>query len=131
MDDLEQVFESVSAYFALLAEPMRVRILHSLCHEERTVSDIVRETGASQTNVSRDLNFMYRAGVLSRRKDGNFTWYSVSDSTLTELCRTVCVHIAARREHGEPAQLVEVADALTRRGDDGRLSAAQQPGVGP
>jgi DNA-binding transcriptional ArsR family regulator len=106
---------------------MRVRILHSLCHDERTVSDIVRETGASQTNVSRHLNFMYRAGVLRRRKDGNFTWYSVSDSTLTELCRTVCVHIAARREHGEVTQLVDVADALTRRGADRRADGDAGP----
>lgn len=123
LEELDQVFESVSGYFALLAEPMRVRILHALCREERTVTDIIRETGGTQTNVSRHLNFMYRAGVLSRRKEGNFTWYSVSDSTLTELCRTVCVHIAARRDAFGSEQLAEVASALTapRRGQRSTL----------
>ncbi len=96
MDSLGHVFEAVSGYFALLSEPMRLRILHSICREEKSVSQIVAEIGASQTNVSRHLNTLYRAGALNRRKDGNFTYYGVRDSTLTEICRTVCTHIAAR-----------------------------------
>lgn len=98
MDELSRVFESVSRYFALLAEPMRVRVLHSICNRPKTVNEIAEETGATHTNISRHLNLMYRAGVLSRRKDGNFVYYGVADSVLTEICRTVCVHIAARGE---------------------------------
>ena len=109
MDDTVRLFETVSRYFSLLAEPMRVRILHAICAQPRTVGEIVAETGASQTNVSRHLNTMYRAGVLSRRKDGNFTWYGVADPTLTEICRTVCVHIAARDDAGQ-AQRDELLD---------------------
>ncbi len=98
MDSLGQVFEAVSNYFALLSEPVRLRILHSICREEKSVSQIVAETGATQTNVSRHLNTLYRAGALSRRKEGNFIYYGVRDSALTEICRTVCTHIAARTE---------------------------------
>lgn len=98
MDELADVFEAVSGYFALLAEPMRVRILHAVCQGEKSVSEIVAETGATQTNISRHLNSMYRAGALTRRKDGNFTYYGVRDRALTEICRTVCVHISARAE---------------------------------
>jgi DNA-binding transcriptional ArsR family regulator len=94
--DLDAVFEAASNYFAMLAEPMRLRILHAICDRERTVNDIVAETGATQTTISRHLNAMYRAGALTRRRDRNFTWYGVADSTLTELCRTVCVHVASR-----------------------------------
>ncbi|MEK9776969.1 MAG: ArsR family transcriptional regulator, partial [Quisquiliibacterium sp.] len=60
MDELSHVFEKVSRYFALLAEPMRIRILHAICQGERTVSKVVEDTGATQTNVSRHLNAMYR-----------------------------------------------------------------------
>jgi DNA-binding transcriptional ArsR family regulator len=103
--DLDLVFESASSYFALLAEPMRLKILHALCDRERTVGDIVSATGATQTTVSRHLNAMHRAGALARRRDGNFTWYGVADATLTELCRTVCVHVASRDLFGGPANL--------------------------
>ncbi len=94
--DLSQVFERVSQYFSLLAEPMRLRILHSICEQEKTVGEIVEMTGATQTNISRHLSTMYHAGVLSRRKDGNFIYYGVADPALTGICRSVCVHIASK-----------------------------------
>jgi DNA-binding transcriptional ArsR family regulator len=96
VDELSNVFETVSRYFALLGEPMRVRVLHAICNRPKTVNEIAEETGATQTNISRHLNLMYRAGVLARRKEGNFVYYGVADTALTEICRTVCVHIAAR-----------------------------------
>lgn len=96
MDDLEPVIEAVSRYFALLSEPMRIRILQSICNGEKSVTEIVTDTGATQTNVSRHLNTLYSAGVLRRRKQGNFIFYAIGDDTLTEICRMVCVHVAGR-----------------------------------
>ena len=107
--DLDGVFESASSYFALLAEPMRLRILHAICDRERTVNDIVAATGATQTTVSRHLNAMHRVGALARRRDRNFTWYSVADATLTELCRAVCVHVASRDPFGAPPTTAQPA----------------------
>ncbi len=109
---LDQVLESVSGYFALLSEPTRLRILHAICDGERTVSDIVSATGATQTNVSRHLNAMYKAGVLLRRREANFTWYSVADRTVTEICRMVCIHIASRDDDRNAGRLLEFAADL-------------------
>ena len=53
------------------------------------------ETGMSQTNASRHLNMMYQAGVLKRRREGTQVFYGVSDSTMTALCRSVCVRVSA------------------------------------
>jgi len=98
MDQMDDVFESVARYFALLAEPTRLRIMHSICQQEKSVSEIVAELGASQTNVSRHLGLMYQSGVLARRKDGNQVLYRVVDASFTEICRTVCVRVAAELE---------------------------------
>ncbi len=95
MDAMNDVFESVARYFALLSEPTRLRIMHSICQQEKSVNAIVDEIGASQTNVSRHLGLMYQAGVLGRRKDGNQVLYRVTDAAFTEICRTVCVRVAA------------------------------------
>ncbi len=59
------MFDSVARYFSLLAEPTRLKILHTICHDERSVSSIVAATGATQTNVSRHLSLMHQAGVVS------------------------------------------------------------------
>jgi DNA-binding transcriptional ArsR family regulator len=92
---MNEVFESVARYFALLSEPTRLRIMHSICQQEKSVNQIVEELGASQTNVSRHLGLMYQAGVLARRKDGNQVLYRVTDTAFTEICRTVCVRVAS------------------------------------
>lgn len=96
MDELAGVFETVSRYFSILSEPVRVRIVHAICQQERTVNEIVAATQATQTTVSRHLALMYREGVVARRRDGGFVYYTVSDDALAEICRTVCVHIASR-----------------------------------
>ena len=93
--ELEKLFQTVSGYFALLAEPTRLKILNSLCEGERSVSEIVARTGSTQTNVSRHLNLMFSRGVLSRRRDGALTIYSIADQNVVELCRAACVRIAS------------------------------------
>lgn len=102
MEELDPVFDRVAAYFRLLSEPMRLRIMHAVCNDERTVSAIVEATGATQTNVSRHLNLMHAAGALARRKDGALVYYSVADPELVELCRSVCVRIASEIEDQQP-----------------------------
>lgn len=93
--ELEHVFQTVSAYFALLAEPTRLKILSALCDGERSVNDIVERVASTQTNVSRHLNLMYARGVLARRREGPLTYYAIADETVVKLCRTACVQVAS------------------------------------
>jgi DNA-binding transcriptional ArsR family regulator len=98
--ELDALFERVSRYFGLLAEPMRIRILHAICDGERKVGEIVADVGGTQTNVSRHLAALYRAEVVYRRKAGNQVFYGIHDAALVALCREVCVRVAARFERG-------------------------------
>lgn len=102
MEELDAVFDSVAAYFSVLSEPTRLKIMHAVCDAERSVTQIVAATGATQTNVSRHLNLMYRSGVLARRRDGNQILYRVADATMVELCRTVCNRIATTIDDRRP-----------------------------
>lgn len=101
-DELDQVFDAVARYFGLLSERTRLKILHSICNAEQSVTAIVAATGATQTNVSRHLALLHQAGVVSRRRDGTTVYYRVTDPEIVEICRTVCVRIAGRIEAGEP-----------------------------
>ena len=102
MDELDPVFDAVAAYFSVLSEPTRLRIMRSICETEKTVSQIVEEIGATQTNASRHLSLMFRAGVLARRKDGSLVYYRVADPTMVEICRTVCNRIAGSMDEKKP-----------------------------
>jgi DNA-binding transcriptional ArsR family regulator len=115
MEQMNDVFESVARYFSLLSEPTRLRIMHSICQQEKSVNQIVQEVGASQTNVSRHLGLMYQAGVLARRKDGNQVLYKVTDTAFTDICRTVCVRVAAELD-GDKAMKRRVTSLIDELG---------------
>ena len=102
MDTLAHAFDAVAAYFSVLSEPTRLRIMHALCEQEKTVSQIVEELGATQTNISRHLNLMHRSGVLARRKEGKQVHYRAADQAMVEICRSVCNRIAARLDEKTP-----------------------------
>ncbi len=101
-DDLDRVFAVVARYFSLLSEPTRLRIMHTICQEERSVSAIVAATGFTQTNVSRHLALMHSVGVVSRRREGNGVYYGITDPEFVEICRTVCVRIASQIDEQKP-----------------------------
>jgi DNA-binding transcriptional ArsR family regulator len=100
--ELDVVFAAVARYFGLLAEPTRLKILHAICNEERSVTQIVAATGGTQTNVSRHLSLMHQAGVVCRRREGSTVYYRVDDPEFVETCRKVCVQIAGRIDEREP-----------------------------
>lgn len=102
MDTLNPAFDAVAAYFSVLSEPTRLRIMHAICEQEKTVSQIVEELGATQANISRHLNLMHRSGVLSRRKEGNQVHYRAADPAMVEICRSVCNRIAAQLDEKKP-----------------------------
>ena len=91
---LLEVLDRAAEYFALLSEPSRLRIIQAICYEERSVQQVVEQTGLPQPNVSRHLSLLHRSGVLSRRRAGTSVFYRVSDDLLTEVCRLVCVRLA-------------------------------------
>jgi DNA-binding transcriptional ArsR family regulator len=96
---MDAVFVAVARYFALLSDPMRLRIMHAVCNSELSVGEIVVATGGTQTNVSRHLNLMHERGALARRKDGSLVYYSVADKALIEMCRGVCERVASEIDH--------------------------------
>jgi DNA-binding transcriptional ArsR family regulator len=102
VDKLDHAFDAVAAYFSVLSEPTRLRIMHAICEQEKTVSQIVEELGATQTNISRHLNLMHRSGVLARRKEGNQVYYRAADAEMVEICRSMCNRIAAQIDENKP-----------------------------
>lgn len=109
--DMQEVFERVSNYFSLLAEPMRLRILYALCDGERAVTDIMERIGSTQANASRHLNLLYRAKILSRRKLGTQVYYRIQDQNAFKLCKTVCAEITSEMSHGRPSLPVAATES--------------------
>ena len=68
---------------------MRLRILQAVCHDPKTVNEIVEITGSTQANVSKHLTLLATAGILSRKKEGQCVYYGMKDEMVMQLCSMV------------------------------------------
>ncbi|HEY7961663.1 MAG TPA: metalloregulator ArsR/SmtB family transcription factor [Solirubrobacteraceae bacterium] len=82
--------EVIAERFRVLGEPMRIRLLDALREAPASVQELQVAIGASQQNVSKHLGVLLRGGLVSRRKEGNFSLYEIADEGVFELCEQVC-----------------------------------------
>jgi DNA-binding transcriptional ArsR family regulator len=86
----DEALDLVARRFAVLSEPMRLRLLRSLFDGEKNVHTLVDLIGGTQANVSRHLQTLTDAHLLKRRKDGLEVFYAIADPTIFKLCDLVC-----------------------------------------
>ena len=86
----EDALQLVAQRFAVLAEPMRLRLIQALLDGESNVTDLVEATGGTQANISRHLQTLIAAHILTRRKEGLQVFYRIADPTIPRLCELVC-----------------------------------------
>ena len=86
----DELAELIARRFKLLGEPTRIKLLDRLRGGEASVQELAAAVGTTQQNVSKHLGALADAGVLGRRKQGNFVYYSVVDDGVWQLCNDVC-----------------------------------------
>ncbi len=86
----EEALLLVASRFAVLGEPMRLRLIKILFDGEKNVSQLVEATHGTQANVSRHLQSLLAAQILSRRKAGLQVFYRITDPSIPRLCDMVC-----------------------------------------
>ena len=85
-----EAIELIARRFAVLSEPLRLRLIHALFDGEKNVNALVADTGGTQANISRHLHTLTHANILARRKEGLQVYYSIADPSIVKLCEFVC-----------------------------------------
>lgn len=89
MNDERQRYAIHAAVFAALANPTRHELVHLLCEEPRTGSELAEALGVSRPNVSQHLAVLQREGLVKRsRADVRVLW-EVVDPRLSEACALI------------------------------------------
>lgn len=97
-----EALELIAARFRVLGEANRLKLIHKLQLGEKSVSELIRATRLTQANVSRHLQTLTTAGILSRRKEGLKVIYSIADPGIFALCEHVCGSVQRRlKQHAE------------------------------
>jgi ArsR family transcriptional regulator len=84
------------------AQETRLSILELLRDGERCVCEIFPAINQEQSNVSRHLNMMQKAGILTRRKEGLKIFYAVKHPevlTIVALAGSIIKHEAGSRHN--------------------------------
>jgi len=93
-----ELLAMVAERFRVLGEPARLQLLNALRSGERSVNDLVEETGMGQANVSKHLQLLHSSGFVDRRREGLHVHYSLADESVFTLCDIVCGGIQTRLE---------------------------------
>ena len=94
----DSALELIAGKFKALSEMSRLKIIIALEEGEKNVTKLVEVTGLTQANLSRHLQILVEAGILSRRKEGLAVYYSISDPAIFKICDQVCGGLAKHIE---------------------------------
>jgi DNA-binding transcriptional ArsR family regulator len=94
----DELVELMARRFRVLADPTRIKVLDRLRQGEASVQELTRMVGSTEQNVSKHLRVLLQAGIVGRRKVGNFGYYSMADEGVFALCEDVCGSLAEQIE---------------------------------
>lgn len=97
------MIELVARRFRMLGEPYRLRMLQVLESGDKTVGELVLALDGNQPNISKHLQMLHDAGLVSRRRERTSIYYGIADPMVFRLCELVCRSTAekAREESDE------------------------------
>jgi DNA-binding transcriptional ArsR family regulator len=113
--DLRPLFRMHAELCKAMANEHRQAILHTICGEEKCVSDLAAEIGISVHNVSQHLRVLKERRLVASRKEGHTVFYRVTNQKFMEACALMRQALIEQHlEQGESLQAAEQYDARLR-----------------
>jgi ArsR family transcriptional regulator len=100
--DLDLLLENAAETFRVMSAPMRLKIINSLCEEEKNVGQLLDEIDTTQPNMSQHLNTLFKNKILGRRREGVQIYYRIINKPVVALCRALCTQIAIDSDTPHP-----------------------------
>ncbi|GAC1397005.1 MAG: hypothetical protein NVSMB52_10650 [Chloroflexota bacterium] len=83
--DTQDRQDRAAELFQVFASPIRLGVVRSLLHGERSVTDLMSELNLAQSRLSNHLACLRNCGVVQTRRDGNFIYYQIADQRVGEM----------------------------------------------
>ena len=104
-DEAEALAESMRAFGAA----SRLRLLFAMLERERTVEELVAETGVAPSAASHQLRLLRQSRLVSVRRSGRHAYYRLHDHHVADLLEAIRHHHEHARVETAPAALVPSA----------------------
>ena len=86
--------QRMGEFFAVLADPTRLRLIALLEKEEHCVCDLAAHLSTTESAVSHQLRALRAARLVTYRKEGRQVFYQLHDHHVLDLYRNVREHLA-------------------------------------
>ncbi len=90
----EEISESLSYFFKIFSEPIRIKILLALLHGEICVNSLSLLLDVSQPRVSNQLKILKLNKIIKSRKEKNKIYYSLNDSHIHDILSIGLEHLS-------------------------------------
>jgi DNA-binding transcriptional ArsR family regulator len=104
----DEAVELIAAELKVMAEPNRIRLLELLNEGEASVQELTDRLATTHANVSRHLAVLHRAGMVSRRREGNSVRYALIEWSgwwvVEQVGRAVAARLDELRDTLAPAE---------------------------
>ncbi len=74
-----EIVELTALRLRVIADPTRIALLEALNDGDAAVCDLADRVGLAQQSASHHLLVLHQAGIVSRRREGKLSLYSVAD----------------------------------------------------
>ena len=92
----DEILDRMESVLNIASDFTRLKIMYAIMKEEKSVSEIVEEVGASQSLVSHQLSVLKNADLVSIRKDGTKVFYRLADEHVDMLLKIVYEHVSEK-----------------------------------
>lgn len=79
------VLDGITCFFAIFADPTRVKMLSALAISEMCVTDLSRVLDINQTTVSHQLRLLRNLGIVKSVRNGKIITYSLVNDTVNDV----------------------------------------------
>lgn len=92
------VYDNVAAFFKIVGDSTRCKIISILTDTEMCVGDIANVLSMTKSSISHQLSKMKGQGVVKSRKKGKEVYYSLDDEHVAEIFSLTVDHISHMKE---------------------------------
>lgn len=103
--DLQKSAVRATSLLKAMSNPSRLLILCQLAEGEKSVGELERRVGLSQSGLSQHLALLRRKGIVATRREAQSIFYSLASKEATAIMATLYEVFCAKAGKNRPARL--------------------------
>ncbi|MEY8353077.1 metalloregulator ArsR/SmtB family transcription factor [Lachnospiraceae bacterium 54-53] len=87
----------LSAFFKLISDDTRIKIMYALSRSELCVNDLAVILDMTKSAISHQLKQLKVSGLVKSRREGKYVYYSLDDEHVFEILENALVHVKHKK----------------------------------